>query len=57
MDKCKLAATFDFGRTTAEAAALEEQPALAGVFAEEFAEVSAEEPAEAVLQASVEIPV
>jgi hypothetical protein len=53
MDKCKLAATFDFGRTTAEAAALEEQPALAGV----FAEVSAEEPAEAVLQASVEIPV
>jgi hypothetical protein len=53
MDKCKLATTFDFGRTTAEAAALEEQPALAEVFAEVFAAESAE----AVLQASGEIPV
>ena len=39
--------------TTAEAAVLGEPPALA----EEFAEVSAEESAEAVLEASEEIPV
>jgi hypothetical protein len=53
MNKCRLATMFDFGRTTAEAAALEEQRALT----EEFAAESAAESAEEVLQASVEIPV